>query len=74
MINPNLNSSNIDDTILKTRNMIKNLYINCELKYLEGIEKYRQIKRIISTNEMDGNRSQIYNSNNSNPNIIPNSN
>ena len=63
MINPNLNSSNIDDTILKTRNMIKNLYINCELKYLEGIEKYRQIKRIVSTNEMDNNRSQIYNSN-----------
>ena len=63
IINPNLNTSNIDNTILKTRNMIKNLYINCELKYLEGIEKYRQIKRIISTNEMDDNRTKIYNPN-----------
>lgn len=61
IINPNLNTSNIDDTILKTRNMIKDLYINCELKYLEGIEKYRQIKRVISTNKIDNYRGEKYN-------------
>jgi len=66
MINPNLNSSNIDDTILKTRNMIKNLYINCELKYLEGIEKYRQIKRIVNTDKIGNNRNEIYSQNHSN--------
>ena len=33
--------------------MIKNLYINCELKYLTGIEKYKQIRDYIQNSQRE---------------------
>lgn len=56
IINPALSNDKelkLDSIIEKTRDMIKNLYINCELKYLAGIEKYKQIKEYVRHNQMD---------------------
>jgi hypothetical protein len=50
IINPVLSTDRevrLDAIIEKTRDMIKNLYINCELKYLAGIEKFKQIKEYV---------------------------
>jgi len=50
IINPALSTDRevrLDAIIEKTRDMIKNLYINCELKYLAGIEKFKQIKEYV---------------------------
>lgn len=48
IINPRLTEDNLDKIIYETREMIKNLYISCEKKYLEGIEKYGHIKNYLS--------------------------
>lgn len=56
IINPALSLDNevsLDKLIEKTREMIKNLYINCELKYLAGIEKYKQIREYIITSQRE---------------------
>ena len=52
IINPSLTQESLDETIKKSREMIKKLYINCELKYLAGIEQYKQIKNYIKTSNL----------------------
>jgi len=59
IINPALSTDKevrLDTIIEKTRDMIKNLYINCELKYLAGITKYKELKNYIrhTQNELIG--------------------
>lgn len=56
IINPALSLDNevsLDKIIEKTREMIKELYINCELKYLAGIEKYKQIRDYIKISQRE---------------------
>lgn len=56
IINPSLSLDNevsLDKIVEKTREMIKNLYINCELKYLAGIEKYKQIRDYIQNSQRE---------------------
>ena len=47
IINRNLKEDELDNIIMNTREMIKNLFIECETKYLEGLEKYKNIKMAI---------------------------
>ena len=59
IINPALSTDKevkLDVIIEKTRDMIKNLYINCELKYLAGITKYKELRNYIrySQKELTG--------------------
>tara|TARA_B100000886_G_scaffold220664_2_gene153364 strand:- start:4836 stop:6266 length:1431 start_codon:yes stop_codon:yes gene_type:complete len=57
IINPDLVEDTLDKTIEKSREMIKELYIKCELKYLEGIEQYKNIKKHIQL--MSGNNRTL---------------
>lgn len=57
IINPDLVEDTLDKTIEKSRVMIKELYIKCELKYLEGIEQYKNIKKHIQL--MSGNNRTL---------------
>ena len=56
IINPALSLDNevsLDKIIEKAKEMIKELYINCELKYLAGIEKYKQIRDYIKNSQRE---------------------
>ena len=57
IINPDLVEDTLDKKIEKSRKMIKELYIKCELKYLEGIEQYKNIKKHIQL--MSGNNRTL---------------
>ena len=52
-INPNLNETNIQEIIIETRAILMNLYLTCEIDYLNGVKIYEAIvdKKILDTSQ-----------------------
>lgn len=52
-INPQLNEKNIQEIVLETRAILMNLYLTCEIDYVNGIKIYEAIvdKKILETTQ-----------------------
>jgi hypothetical protein len=52
-VNPNLNDALLQKSVIKTRRLIVDLYINCEKDYVNGVKLFEAIveSKILSTTE-----------------------
>ena len=52
-ISPSLNETNIQDIVVETRAVLMNLYLTCEMDYLNGVKIYEAIvdKKILDTSQ-----------------------
>ena len=75
-INPALSENLLQDNIVKTRGIIMNLYVSCEVDYIRGIKIYESIvsKKILETSQnqianLNENKQKLLQLNNTNINM-----
>jgi hypothetical protein len=66
-INPNLNETTLNDNVVKTRQLIVNLYLNCEVDYVNGIKIY---EGIVEAKILETMKNQIANLENESANLL----